>query len=179
MGQITATRNLVATKVVRHAGQWVHSLWLIYVIFWSGSTLVQVMACCLTAPSHYLNQCWLSAMRSPGIYLKAISQIQPQLLFTVKCLEIAYLKIILNLQGNNELTVHSSMVSHNSIVHSTWITKVRHWYNFELTEQVSCGMSVVSISIPLHNVVVGEYIGFSSSVRPSVRLSVDRFMSVL
>ena len=25
----------------------------------SGPTLVQVMACCLTAPSHYLNQCWL------------------------------------------------------------------------------------------------------------------------
>ena len=25
----------------------------------SGSALVQVMACCLTAPSHYLNQCWL------------------------------------------------------------------------------------------------------------------------
>ena len=26
----------------------------------SGSTLVQVMACYLTAPSHYLNQCWLT-----------------------------------------------------------------------------------------------------------------------
>ena len=25
----------------------------------TGSTLVQVMACCLMAPSHYLNQCWL------------------------------------------------------------------------------------------------------------------------
>ena len=25
----------------------------------SGSTLAQVMACCPTAPSHYLNQCWL------------------------------------------------------------------------------------------------------------------------
>ena len=25
----------------------------------SGSTLAQVVACCLTAPSHYLNQCWL------------------------------------------------------------------------------------------------------------------------
>ena len=25
----------------------------------SGSTLFLVMACCLTAPSHYLNQCWL------------------------------------------------------------------------------------------------------------------------
>ena len=24
-----------------------------------GSTLAQVMACCLTAPRHYLNQCWL------------------------------------------------------------------------------------------------------------------------
>ena len=30
-------------------------------IWWqrSGSTLAQVMACCLTAPSHYLNQGWL------------------------------------------------------------------------------------------------------------------------
>ena len=30
-------------------------------IWWhkSGSTLARVMACCLTAPSHYLNQCWL------------------------------------------------------------------------------------------------------------------------
>ena len=27
----------------------------------SGSTLAQVMACCLTAPSHYLNQFWLIA----------------------------------------------------------------------------------------------------------------------
>ena len=26
----------------------------------SGSTLAQVMACCLTAPSHYLNQCWFT-----------------------------------------------------------------------------------------------------------------------
>ena len=26
---------------------------------WSGSILAQVMACCLTASSHYVNQCWL------------------------------------------------------------------------------------------------------------------------
>ena len=26
----------------------------------TGSTLAQVMACCPTAPSHYLNQCWLN-----------------------------------------------------------------------------------------------------------------------
>ena len=45
-------------------------------IWWqrSGSTLAQVMACCLTAPSHYLNQCWLiiSIVRPSGIHLRAI-----------------------------------------------------------------------------------------------------------
>ena len=38
-----------------------NSLWHSDAIWWhrSRSTLVQLMACCLTAPSHYLNQCWL------------------------------------------------------------------------------------------------------------------------
>ena len=38
----------------------VKSLWPSGVMWRQGSrsTLVQVMACCLTAPSHYLNQCW-------------------------------------------------------------------------------------------------------------------------
>ena len=37
------------------------SLRLSDTIWWhrSGSTLAQVLTCCLTAPSHYLNQCWL------------------------------------------------------------------------------------------------------------------------
>ena len=37
------------------------SLWPSDTIWWqrSGSTLAQAMACCLTAPSHYLSQCWL------------------------------------------------------------------------------------------------------------------------
>ena len=39
----------------------VNSLWPSDAIWWhrSGSTLVQEMAWCLTAPSHFLNQCWL------------------------------------------------------------------------------------------------------------------------
>ena len=39
----------------------VNSLWPSDARWWqrSGSTLAQVMAWCLTAPSHYLNQCWL------------------------------------------------------------------------------------------------------------------------
>ena len=38
-----------------------NSLWPSDAIWQQGSrsTLVQVMSCCLTAPSHYLNQCWL------------------------------------------------------------------------------------------------------------------------
>ena len=36
-------------------------MWPIDAIWWhkTGSILVQLMACCLTAPSHYLNQSWL------------------------------------------------------------------------------------------------------------------------
>ena len=40
----------------------INSLWPGDAIWWylSGSTLAQVMACCLTAPSHYPNQYWLT-----------------------------------------------------------------------------------------------------------------------
>ena len=40
---------------------WVDSLWPSDALMASQNvvTLVQVMACCLMAPSHYLNQCWL------------------------------------------------------------------------------------------------------------------------
>ena len=43
------------------ATTYINSLWPSDVIWrqGSGSTLAQVMACCLTAPSHYMNQCWL------------------------------------------------------------------------------------------------------------------------
>ena len=40
---------------------YINSLWTSDAIWRQGSrsTLVQRMACCLMAPSHYLNQCWL------------------------------------------------------------------------------------------------------------------------
>ena len=43
------------------ANMLVNSLWPCDVIWrhWSRLTLAQGMACCLTASSHYLNQCWL------------------------------------------------------------------------------------------------------------------------
>ena len=56
-------------------GQWVNSLRPSDIIWQhrSGTTLAQVMDCCLTAPSHNLNQCWL-IVRSSGIHLSAILQ---------------------------------------------------------------------------------------------------------
>ena len=41
--------------------QRINSLWPSDAIrrYRTGPILVQIMACCLTAPSHYLNQCWL------------------------------------------------------------------------------------------------------------------------
>ena len=38
-----------------------------------GSTLAQVMACCMAASSHYLNQCLLVIKKSHGIHLSALS----------------------------------------------------------------------------------------------------------
>ena len=74
----------------------------------SGSTLPQVMACCLTAPSHYLNQ-WnyepmKSSVRSSGIHLRAISWEIPQPPFAKVSLKITYLKSNWNLPGASELT---------------------------------------------------------------------------
>ena len=40
----------------------------------SGSTLAQVMACCLMAPSHYLNQCWLIISEVQWLSSEAISR---------------------------------------------------------------------------------------------------------
>ena len=46
---------------VRDCTPWINSLGPSDAIWWlrAWSTLAQVMACCLTAPNHYLNQCWL------------------------------------------------------------------------------------------------------------------------
>ena len=54
-----------------------NSSWPSDTIWWhrSGSTLPQVKAYCLTAPSHYLNPCWdLSSKVFCGIHLIIISQ---------------------------------------------------------------------------------------------------------
>ena len=69
----------------------------------SGSPLAQVMACCLTAPSHYLNQCWLIINEvewhsSMGNFTRDTTAIKHWNYLKIKCL-----KCHSNLPGANEL----------------------------------------------------------------------------
>ena len=52
--------SITGPQWVKSWPQWVKSLRPGDAICWhiTGLTLAQVMACCLAAPSHYLNQCW-------------------------------------------------------------------------------------------------------------------------
>ena len=79
--------------------QCVNSLWPNDAIwqYKSVSTLAQVMACCLTAPSHYLCQCWLLISDLCGIHLRAISQRVAKLLCCIMCLKIILLTLLLYL----------------------------------------------------------------------------------
>ena len=54
----------------------INSLWTSDAKWWqrSGSTSAQVMAYCLMAPSHHLNQCWWSSKAFCGTHLRTISQ---------------------------------------------------------------------------------------------------------
>ena len=57
----TRSSSLIGRRPAKHFRYSViNSLWPSDAIWRhrSWSTLAQVMACCLTAPSHYLNQCW-------------------------------------------------------------------------------------------------------------------------
>ena len=64
-----------------HLAPWVNTLWHSVAIRWqrSGSTLDQVMVCCLMAPSHHPNQCWLPFMQCVITW----EQVQATILYNV------------------------------------------------------------------------------------------------
>ena len=83
---------------------WINSLWPSNTIWRhkSGSKLAHVIVCCLTAPSHYLNQCWLIIskvqLHSSGCnFTRDVSAI------TEIGLKNTYLNFCSNLPGANEL----------------------------------------------------------------------------
>ena len=89
-----------------------NSLWPSDIIWRQGSrsTLAQVMDCCLTAPSHYLNQCWLIITKvqwcsSESNFAWDITAIG-HWTFSLK---IIFLRFYWNLPGANELTLFSDV----------------------------------------------------------------------
>ena len=83
-----------------------NSLWPSDVIwghrYWS--ILAQVMACCLTAPSHYLNQCWLIISMHPWRLSKGNFPRDTPAVNLENQLQFASIKFLSNLPGANELT---------------------------------------------------------------------------
>ena len=90
-------------QISNHETPLLNALWPSYDLWRqrSGSTLAQVMACCLTAPSHYLNQCW-----------RIINEVQwhsywemPQPSITKICLKITCLKFHSNFPGGQWVNI--------------------------------------------------------------------------
>ena len=88
----------------------------------SGSTLAQVMACCLTAPSHYLNQCWLFIRKvqwysSEDNFRSDISATNHEV-----SLKIIYTKFHWNLSGANELkwVMTRCLLATSHYLHQRW-----------------------------------------------------------
>ena len=67
----------------------------------TGSILAQVMACCLTAPIHYLSWCWLI------IHHRVLSWENLNIPISKTRLKIAFSKLHQDLPGANELSVWS------------------------------------------------------------------------
>ena len=78
----------------------------------SGSTLAQVMVCCLTAPSHYLNQCWL-VISEVQWYSYSISHGMPQPPIIKLRLKIAYLKFHSNFQRGQWIMLKTGLALAN------------------------------------------------------------------
>ena len=92
-------------KCLQNAGHLINSLGPSDAIWRqrSGSPLAQIMAWCLTAPSHYLNQCWLIISKaewhsSKGKFTRYTSAINHW-----NCMDYKYLKYHSNFPGANVL----------------------------------------------------------------------------
>ena len=114
--------------------QWVNSLGPSDAIWRqrSGSTLAQVMACCLTAPSHYLNQCWLIISKVSDIHLRASSQEIPQ---------PSIIEIIWEIKGLllYEYSTHQSNVVSNITI--WWITLQNKYHSGIILNRYTEGFS--------------------------------------
>ena len=127
----------------------------------SGSTLVQVMACCLMAPSYYLNQHWF--LISEVLWY---SQWVTNLPFSIMSFKIILLKLLLHLPGANELT--KSVISHldndllliwgawslyfavdPTFVPKSWLVQLITWSNENFSMMTSSNGNTFRVTGPL------------------------------
>ena len=88
----------------------------------SRSALVQVMACCLTAPSHYLNQCWLNHQRNTDITNYIIDLKQSNRLHISNISTNDHCQPLPNFHSNTHTTPHHTNTSASiRCVVSPWI----------------------------------------------------------
>ena len=100
----------------------------------SGSTLAHVMACCLTAPSHYLNLCWLIISdilwhSSKGSFHKKCSRYEfenDQFKITATSLKGNELMLWLDLQMGKILSYQVEYLGHWWLIISILIKKQKH-----------------------------------------------------
>ena len=88
-------KSLWPSDAIWYWSEWVIKFYSLFPTMWhwsSGSTLVKVMACCLMAPSHYLNQCWLSIKGVLWHSLKSNSTSADELK-SVKCVRWLHFKM--------------------------------------------------------------------------------------
>ena len=121
------------------------------------SSIDKVMACCLKAPSHYLNQCNSSSERSRDIHLRAISQkIPPPSITKIRLktiyqnfhlnlkirLKIIYLNFHLDLPGVNEFSTRLTLRTLHTTSGKKAIHRSQNTYEHTL-EQVHISLSYI------------------------------------
>ena len=74
------------------------------------------MACCLTAPSHYLNQCWLTFSKVQWHSAEIVHPSITKISFTINCL-----KFYSNLPVANELNVQTALPKKAAVI-SAYLT---------------------------------------------------------
>ena len=121
-----------------------YSLWPRDAIWWhrSGSTLAQVMACCLMAPSHYLSQCWFIII--DVLWHSSVSQVPKKLIYN-KCLEIALLQLQPHLPGANELNI--SVLHHIPSSNITEITPMQYYVSLPHKNITNHGINYIILTL--------------------------------
>ena len=119
--------------------QWVNSLWPRDAIWRqrSGSTLAQLMACCLMAPSHYLNQCWLIIHEGQwhsyqGNFTRDASTIIHQNLFENYMSKISF-KFPRGQWVKQQASSFCPVVNYTQRIYSLWLNGNKSFYRTNLT----------------------------------------------